>query len=194
MHWPRCNVNLEASPSLEWSKTFFAQFLVFKLIEWLVSRAWKHIEHGPASCAPRLPKLHAALGEPKIISLGAELFRQSRHASCWDWGYSDPPKMENLTGAASHGRKVRIGSVWALEASIVQYCQNWCHILVPVGSTTKDLYTKVFNHVESYNLYKRGTSLMSTIRKLEFLGLLWAGCSFLYFISKNSKFKDIEWE
>ena len=25
--------------------------------------------------------------------------------------YSDPPKMENLTGAASHGRKVRIGSV-----------------------------------------------------------------------------------
>ena len=121
-----------------------------------------------------------------VIGLGHRIDLQGDH--------SDPPKMENLTGAASHGRKVRIGSVWALEASIVQYCQNWCHILVPVGSTTKDLYTKVFNHVESCNLYKRGTSLMSTIRKLEFLGLLWAGCSFLYFISKNSKFKDIEWE
>ena len=40
-HWPRDNLNLQASPPLECSKTFFAQFPVFELIEWLVSRAWK---------------------------------------------------------------------------------------------------------------------------------------------------------
>ena len=143
------------------------------------------------SLGAQLDALEVEISLDVMENPSSELLTLFPHVLC---NYSCPPKIQNLTGAASHGRKVRIGSVWALEASVVQYCQNWCHILVPVGSTTKDLYTKVFNHVESYNLYKRGTSLMSTIRKLEFLGLLWAGCSFLYFISKNSKFKDIEWE
>ena len=38
--------------------------------------------------------------------------------------HSDPPEMENLTGAASHGRKLRNSKGRALEASTVQYCDK----------------------------------------------------------------------
>ena len=39
-------------------------------------------------------------------------------------GNSDPPEMENLPGAASHGRKLRNSKVHAPEGSIVQYCDK----------------------------------------------------------------------
>ena len=55
-HWPRVNLNSQASPPLEWFKTFFAGFLTLILIEWLVSRAWKQIVPGPAHCAFLAPK------------------------------------------------------------------------------------------------------------------------------------------
>ena len=42
--------------------------------------------------------------------------------------YSDPPEMENLTGAASHGRKWQNSKGQALRASDVQYCDKWGYI------------------------------------------------------------------
>ena len=47
-YWPNENPNLKVPPPLEWSKTFISQFLTFRLIEWLVSRAWKQFEQEPA--------------------------------------------------------------------------------------------------------------------------------------------------
>ena len=44
--------------------------------------------------------------------------------------FDSTPEMENLTGAASHGRKLHNSKGQALEASIVQYCDKWCHILI----------------------------------------------------------------
>ena len=39
-------------------------------------------------------------------------------------GNSDPPEMENLPGAASHGRKLQNNKGQALEASIVLHCDK----------------------------------------------------------------------
>ena len=83
------------------------------------------------------------------------------------WGmighYSDPPEMENLTGAASHGRKLRNSKGRALEASTVQYCDKWGYILIQVGATSWDLCTKILIYIEGYNLPLRGISLRSTM-------------------------------
>ena len=79
---------------------------------------------------------------------------------------------ENVTGAASRGRKLQSTSVRTLEASIVQYCDK-CHcILIQVRDTRQDIYNKIFIYVEGLNFSVTSSSLMSTIRKLEFLGLL----------------------
>ena len=65
---------------------------------------------------------------------------------------SRPPKMENLTGAASHGRKLQNSKGQGLETSIVQYCDKWCHILIQVWATASDLSNKVLIYIEGYNL------------------------------------------
>ena len=105
--------------------------------------------------------------------------------------YSDPPKMENLPGAASHGRKLRKSKGRALEASTVQYCDKWGYILIQVGATSWDSCTKLLFNIEGYNFLLRGISLRSTIRKLELHGFLWSGCPLLNFISKKSKIKKL---
>ena len=108
--------------------------------------------------------------------------------------YSDPPEMENLTGAASCGRKLRNSKVWTLETSIVQYCDKWGHILIQVGATSYDLFTKIVINIEGYNLPLRGICLRSTIKKLELLCCLWSGCPLLKVISKKSNIRNITWE
>ena len=105
--------------------------------------------------------------------------------------YSDPPEMENLPGAASHGRKLRKSKGRALEASTVQYCDKWGYILIQVGATSWDSCTKLLFNIEGYNFLLRGISLRSTIRKLELHGFLWSGCPLLNFISKKSKIKKL---
>ena len=119
--------------------------------------------------------------------------RNKRTNSCLEhWMlHSDPPKMENLPGAASHGRKLRNSKGRALEASTVQYCDKWGYILIQVGATSWDSCTKLLFNIEGYNFLLRGISLRSTIRKLELHGFLWSGCPLLNFISKKSKIKKL---
>ena len=49
--------------------------------------------------------------------------------------YSRMSETENVTGVASHGRKLQSTRVGALKASIVQYCDKWCCTLIQVGDT-----------------------------------------------------------
>ena len=147
-------------------------------------------------CAPPSPQFyfrwillsrHAFRTKPKMTSW---LFA-SQYLIVSDSLYSDPPKMEHLPGAASHGRKLRKSKGRALEASTVQYCDKWGYILIQVGATSWDLCTKILIYIEGYNLPLRGISLRSTIRKLELHGFLWSGCPLLNFISKKSNIKEL---
>ena len=82
-------------------------------------------------CRPNI--VHGLHGHQTMVSNG-RTDRWQIHIREWEVGllqcklaevqHSDPPEMENLTGAASHGRKLQNSKGRALEASTVQYCNK----------------------------------------------------------------------